>query len=85
MFLIFGVTPSERVLTVVAFVCEYCGLHATQHVVESASRLSVFFLPLFALSRRYFVVCANCGGTTPLTWDQAMHGVEWASHHREVS
>jgi hypothetical protein len=85
MFLIFGVTPRERVLTVVAFVCEHCGTHATQHVIESASRLSIFFIPLLALSRRYFVVCSNCGGTTALTKDQAMHGVEWASHHREVS
>ena len=85
MFLIFGVTPRERVLATVAFACEYCGTHATQHVSESASRLSLFFIPLFAVSRRYFVVCSNCGGTTTLTRDQATHGIEWAARNRQVS
>lgn len=85
MFLIFGVTPRERVLAVVAFVCEYCGVHATQQVIESASRFSIFFIPMFTVSRRHFVVCSNCGGATALTREQATHGIEWAERNRQVS
>lgn len=85
MFLIFGVTPRERVMAVVAFACEYCGTQATQHVIESASKFSAFFIPLFTVSRRYFVVCSNCGGATALTRDQATHGIEWAARNRQMS
>lgn len=84
MFLIFGVTPRERVLANVSFVCEYCGTHAPQRVLESASRFSLFFIPLFTVSRQYFVICSNCGGTTTLTREQATHGVEWAARNRQV-
>lgn len=84
MLLIFGMTPRERVLAVVAFVCEYCGVHATQHVIESANRFSLFFIPLFAVSRQHFVVCSNCGGTTALTREQATHGMEWAQRNRRI-
>ena len=84
MFLIFGVTPRERVLTDVAFTCQYCGVHAVQHVIERASRFSLFFLPLFTVSRTYANVCSNCGGVTPLTREQATHGLEWAERNRQV-
>lgn len=85
MLLIFGATVRERVLSVVAFVCEYCHIQAAQDVVERATKFSFFFIPLFTLSRRYFVVCSNCGGTTALTRDQATHGIEWAVRNRQVS
>lgn len=85
MLLIFGASPRERVLTVVTFVCEYCRTRAEQEVVESATKFSFFFIPLFTISRRYFVVCSNCGGTTELTKEQAMHGADWAARNRQVS
>ncbi|MEI5582630.1 MULTISPECIES: zinc-ribbon domain-containing protein [unclassified Agromyces] len=84
MFLIMGVTPRDRVITEVTFVCEYCGVAALQHVVESASRFSVFFIPLFAVSKSYFVACSNCGGMTSLTKEQATHGMEWAARNRQL-
>lgn len=85
MLLIFGATPRERVLTRVTFVCEYCRTRAEQDVVESATKFSVFFIPLFTVSRRYFVVCSNCGGMTALTREQATHGIEWAARNRQMS
>jgi hypothetical protein len=84
MFLIMGVTPRERVLTEVTFVCEYCRVAAVQHVVESASRFSVFFIPLFPVSKSHYVVCSNCGGMTALTKEQAAHGMEWAARNRQL-
>ena len=85
MLLIFGTTLRDRVLTVVTFVCEYCRMRAAQEVVESGTRFSLFFIPLFTVSRRYFVTCSNCGGTTPLTREQATHGIEWAARNRQVA
>ena len=85
MLLIFGTTLRDRVLAVVSFVCEYCRTPASQEVIESATRFSVFFIPLFTVSRRYVVVCSNCGGITALTREQATHGLEWAARNRQVA
>jgi hypothetical protein len=85
MFLIFGTTLRDRVLVVVRFVCEYCRTDASQDVIESATKVSLFFIPLFTISRRYFVVCSNCGGATALTKEQATNGIEWAARNRQVT
>ena len=85
MLLIFGTTVRDRLLAVVHFVCEFCRVPASQDVIESATKLSVFFLPLFTVSRRYLVVCRNCGGATALSREQATHGMEWAAAHRQVT
>jgi hypothetical protein len=85
MLLIFGTTLRNKVLVVVNFICQFCGTQANQDVIESATKVSVFFIPLFTIGRRYFVTCTNCGGTTPLTKQQATHGIEWAARNRQVS
>jgi hypothetical protein len=84
MFLIFGTTLRDRVLTVVHFVCTYCGEAAPQEVIERATKLSLFFIPLLTLGRRHSVVCTRCGSDTPLTREQAEHGLEWAARNRSV-
>jgi len=84
MFLIFGSTLRDRVLDTVRFVCTFCGVDAPQQIVESATKLSIFFIPLVTLGRRHAVFCTNCGEGTPLTREQARHGLEWAARHREV-
>lgn len=85
MLLIFGTTLRDKVLVVVRFICQYCGVDASQDVIESATKVSVFFIPLFTVSRRHFVVCSNCGGTTGLTKEQATNGIEWASRNRQMT
>jgi hypothetical protein len=85
MLLLFGTTLRNRLLVVVNFVCQFCGRQANQDVVESATKFSLFFIPLFTIGRRYSVTCTNCGGTTGLTKDQATHGIEWAARNRLVS
>ena len=85
MFLIFGTALRDKVLARVTFICEYCRVSATQDVLEHATRVSLFFVPLFTISRRYVVVCSQCGGATALTREQATHGVEWAARSRQVS
>lgn len=84
MFLLFGTSLRDRVLTVVQFVCTACGVAAPQQVIERATRFSLFFIPLFTVGRRHSVVCTNCGTSTPLTREQAEHGLEWAERNRQV-
>ncbi|MBG6239282.1 hypothetical protein IWX78_002261 [Mycetocola sp. CAN_C7] len=85
MLLIFGTTLRNRILTVVRFVCEYCRTDASQQVTENATKVSVFFIPLFTVSRRYSVACSNCGGVTALTKEQATSGMQWAERNRPVT
>lgn len=85
MFLFIGVFPRERLLAVMSFVCEYCRTPAEQRVSEIGSRLWLFFIPLFTFSRRYFVVCSHCGGTTELTREQAMNAADWVARNRQVA
>jgi len=84
MFLLFGTALRERVLTIVSFVCHFCGKDASQEVVEQSTKFSLFFIPLFTISRRHFVACSNCGGMTALTRQQANNGIEWAQRNRQM-
>lgn len=85
MILLIGVTASESVLATVSFVCNYCNTAASQEVYQRVSRFTLFFLPLFPVSTRYYVQCSNCGGTTRLTREQAHHSLDWAARTRSQS
>ena len=78
MLLIFGSRAYETLVVLVSFVCPHCGVDARQRVMKYANRFTVFFVPLFSFSTRYFVTCENCGVATSLTRQQAEHSVEWA-------
>ena len=78
MFLLFGTRASATILTVVTFVCGYCGVNAPQRVSKMATKFTLFFIPLFSVSSRYQVECTNCGGVTDLTRQQAENSMAWA-------
>jgi predicted RNA-binding Zn-ribbon protein involved in translation (DUF1610 family) len=67
MFFFIGVFPRERELAVASFRCDHCRELAAQHIVESGSRLWLFFIPLFTFARRHVMVCSNCGWTTEVS------------------
>jgi ABC-type multidrug transport system permease subunit len=81
VILLFGTKSFQTIVTLVTFVCSQCGVNAPQHVFKRALRFTLFFIPLFSFSTSYFVECSNCGATTALTREQAMHSVEWAERH----
>ncbi|MCU1437304.1 MAG: zinc-ribbon protein [Naasia sp.] len=86
MFLIFGMSPRERILTIVAFTCAFCGQHTNQDVYERSNKFSLFFIPLFSVGRRrFYVSCSNCGGTTELTEDQANNALAWSAARNQPS
>jgi zinc-ribbon family len=82
MLLLFGTRAAFRVLATVTFACSYCGRTAPQRIVERANRFTLFFLPLFTISRTYFNQCTNCSGVTDLTAEQARRGIDRAALER---
>jgi len=80
MFLFIGVFPREREIAVARFHCEYCHEAAEQRIIESGSRLWLFFIPLFTFARRYFIICSNCGATTEVSRELARRAVDLAAH-----
>lgn len=79
MILLFGTRAYLQQIVVVSFVCHFCGLAAAQQVYRRVNRFTLFFLPLFTISRKHYVECSNCGSVTELTADQANHALDWAS------
>ncbi len=71
VILLFGTRAYIDPIVTVTFVCAFCGLSVPQQVYRRVNRFTLFFLPLFTLSRRHFVECSNCGGTTQITEQQA--------------
>jgi hypothetical protein len=84
VILLFGTRATEALLVTVAFVCNFCGQHARQEVFERVNRFTLFFVPLFRLSTRYFVTCSNCAGTTELTRAQVDNSMQWARSNPSV-
>ncbi|WP_443069957.1 zinc-ribbon domain-containing protein [Subtercola sp. YIM 133946] len=82
MLLIFGSTLSETLINVVTLICGYCNVNAPQNVLKRRNRLTLFFVPLFALSTKYVNQCTNCGAQTSLSADQAQHSLAWSQTHR---
>jgi hypothetical protein len=71
VILLFGTTARARLLAIVNFVCGNCHNPAAQRVIESLTKFSLFFIPLFTVSRSYYVECTYCGATTRIDKAQA--------------
>jgi hypothetical protein len=71
MFLFIGVFPREREIAAASFRCDHCHEEAAQRIIETGSRLWLFFIPLFTFSRRYVMVCSHCGRATEVSRELA--------------
>jgi predicted RNA-binding Zn-ribbon protein involved in translation (DUF1610 family) len=69
--LIFGFAVSERLLCTLLFVCDRCGVQAAHRLVQRVRKFSLFFIPLFPVSTRYFDTCTNCGRMIEVSAQQA--------------
>lgn len=79
MFLLLGTSVRQALLTLVVFACRFCGRTVDQQVARRSTRFTLFFVPLFTVSKRYHVQCTNCGGVTDLTREQAEHSQDRAA------
>ncbi|WP_448003294.1 zinc-ribbon domain-containing protein [Agromyces bauzanensis] len=82
MFLFIGVLPREREIAVASFRCDHCHEEAAQHVIESGSRLWLFFIPLFTFARRYVMTCRNCGYTIEVSRELVKRVSDFAATNR---
>jgi hypothetical protein len=73
MLLIFGFKSYLRQLAIITLVCQNCGNPAAHRVVERIRKFTLFFVPLFRVSRKYSMTCTFCGQTTAITAEQAEH------------
>jgi hypothetical protein len=81
MFLFIGVFPRERDVAVAWLRCSHCHDEAAQRIIETGSRLWVFFIPLFTFARHYLMVCSNCGWATEVSRDMAMRVAHLAAQN----
>ena len=69
--IIFGSRGYLRVLAMVNFVCNNCHNPAAQRIQERVTKFTLFFIPLFPVSKSYTATCTFCGLGTKLTKEQA--------------
>lgn len=70
MFLIFGLKGYISQLAIVTLVCPNCGNPAAHRVEECTQKFTLFFVPLFRVSRKSLLTCTFCAQTTSITAEQ---------------
>ncbi|MEO5535056.1 MAG: zinc-ribbon domain-containing protein [Pseudolysinimonas sp.] len=80
--IIFGTRTSSIALAVISFLCGFCKVQAAQRIFKRVTKFTLFFIPLFPVSTRYFVTCVNCGGTTEINKQQVDHYQEFIDNQR---
>ncbi len=72
--LIWGFRQRSETLAMLTLACR--NGHTAAHRLTCVRRMfTLFFIPLFPVSRRYFGVCAQCGITVPWTRQDAERAV----------
>lgn len=61
MFLLFGLKTLLRDLQRRMATCQYCGQFLKHHLQERATKLTLFFIPVFTTSKVYNITCTHCG------------------------
>lgn len=78
--IIFGTRSTMQLLAIINFVCGRCHNPAAQRVFTRVMKFTLFFIPLFPISRSYTVDCVYCGQSTAITKEQANSYVEFAQN-----
>ena len=66
MFLLFGLKTGLRDLTGRMATCQYCGRFVHHHLQERATKLTLFFIPVFTTSKTFNITCTNCGQSSTM-------------------
>lgn len=67
MLLLFGLKTVLRALPARQATCRYCGRHGEHSLEERASKFTLFFIPVFTVSRQSRITCSNCGQRSSLS------------------
>ena len=78
MFFIFGITNGEKQLDFYQNdICSSCGSYTTYHVFVTYMVFTLFFIPLFKFSKKYYVkstCCNNIYSLSPAIGKKIEHG-----------
>lgn len=69
--LIFGLGVTQVLLATLMYACETCGNRAAHQLVKRVRKVSLFFVPLFAIGTRYIDTCTACGRELEVSGAQA--------------
>ncbi|AIJ20568.1 zinc-ribbon domain-containing protein [Amycolatopsis methanolica] len=69
--LIYGWRKSVQELATATYLCGNCQNPSAHALRRAVTRFTLFFIPLFPISSKYFTVCTFCGMTNKLTKDEA--------------
>lgn len=67
MLLLFGLKTVLRPLRGRTATCQTCGLVVHHYLEERASKFTLFFIPVFTMSRSYRITCSNCGQVSAIS------------------
>ncbi|PFG38122.1 zinc ribbon family protein [Georgenia soli] len=59
--IILGLRGSTSLLATMTLVCPQCHNPAAHRLLRTVNRFTLFFVPLFPVSRKYVIDCTFCG------------------------
>ncbi|MEG0176766.1 zinc-ribbon domain-containing protein [Anaerorhabdus sp.] len=72
MFVIFGTKITQKILGYEKKIrCGRCNNVTPWQIVKVTNWFSLFFIPIFPLSTKYYEICPICHGATPITKSEA--------------
>ncbi|HEV2361164.1 MAG TPA: zinc-ribbon domain-containing protein [Acidimicrobiales bacterium] len=84
MFLILGVRGRVKNLATVLLLCGYCHTPAANRLLRVERWFTLFFLPVFPISRQHKLTCTMCGSVTSLSKADAEHYVDMAGQQASL-
>lgn len=72
--IIWGFRTSVLQLAVLLGICQTCGQQCAQTYRRRTRKFTLFFIPLFSVSKRYYRQCAACGANVEVASQEA----DWA-------
>jgi transcription elongation factor Elf1 len=69
--IIVGFRSYVRALAIVTLVCGRCGSTAAHRLIERTRKFTLFFIPLFPVSKSRVITCTACGQASAVTAEQA--------------
>jgi hypothetical protein len=69
--IIWGFRQRVLQLAMVTFLCGQCSNPSAHALRKAVNKFTLFFIPLFPISTKYFTQCTFCGCTNRITKDQA--------------
>jgi hypothetical protein len=72
MLIIWGYRRYLQQLAMLTFLCGSCGNPAAHALSRAVTKFTLFFIPLFPISSKYFTQCTFCGASRRVSKDEAL-------------